>query len=129
VAKTDQTEIEAARVALRRAANDQSFGRKRPMSKTEKIRELRVDIAKLRTQGRTWQDIAHTLEGTLDASADTIRHAIGTKKKPSSLARAKDAPAGAPSRSLGDVSEAEDKPNIPSREPASKKKRFGPPDL
>jgi hypothetical protein len=127
VAKTDQTEIEAARAALRRAANDQSFGRKRPMSKTEKIRELRVDIAKLRTQGRTWQDIAHTLEGTLDASADTIRHAIGTKKKPSSLA--KDAPAGAPSRSLGDVPEAEEKPNIPSREPAGKKKRFGPPDL
>jgi len=130
VPETQTNEIEAAREALQRAAADQTFKRRRPQSKTEKIRELRPEIVKLRTQGRTWQDIADALDGTLAASADTIRLAIGSKKR--ATTRAADPPSPAPTASPAAgssrraVRDAEPEPSSP---PPSPKKRFGPPEL
>lgn len=45
---------------------------------------LRSEIAVLRTKGWKWEEVALALADQLDASADTIRLAIGgTKKRPS----------------------------------------------
>lgn len=132
--ETQTNEIEAAREALQRAAADQTFKRRRPQSKTEKIRELRPEIAKLRSQGRTWQDIADALDGTLAASADTIRLAIGSKvgskKRTTMRGAAPPAPTPVASPTAGSSRRAargaEQEPSSP---PPSPKKRFGPPDL
>ena len=42
---------------------------------------LRSEIAVLRAQGWKWQEVAAALTDQLDASADTIRLAIGETKK------------------------------------------------
>jgi len=133
VPETQTNEIEAAREALQRAAADQTFKRRRPQSKTKKIRELRPEIVKLRSQGRTWQDIADALDGTLAASADTIRLAIGSKvgsKKRTTRSSAPPAPSPAAPPTTGSsrraARDAEPEPPSP---PALPKKRFGPPEL
>ncbi len=131
--ETQTNEIEAAREALQRAAADQTFKRRRPQSKTEKIRELRPEIVKLRSQGRTWQDIADALDGTLAASADTIRLAIGSKvgSKKRTTTRGAVPPAPTPASPTAGSSRraARDAEQEPSSPPPSPKKRFGPPDL
>jgi len=133
VPETQTNEIAAAREALRLAAADDTFKSRRPTSKTEKIRVLRPEIVKLRSQGRTWQDIADALEGTLAASADTIRLAIGSKKKTGAAGRggtaqpaAAAASTGARSRATRGVTEPEPKSASTATGP---KKRFGPPEL
>ncbi len=132
--ETQTNEIEAAREALQRAAADQTFKRRRPQSKTEKIRELRPEIVKLRSQGRTWQDIADALGGTLAASADTIRLAIGSKvgsKKRTTTRGAvppTSTPAASPTAGSSQRAARDAEPEPPSP-PALPKKRFGPPEL
>ena len=77
-------EIEAMRETLRKAAETGPPTRNQPRSKAEKIRMLRSEIAVLRTKGWKWEEVALALADQLDASADTIRLAIGgTKKRPS----------------------------------------------
>ncbi len=132
--ETQTNEIEAAREALQRVAADQTFKRRRPQSKTEKIRELRPEIVKLRSQGRTWQDIADALGGTLAASADTIRLAIGSKvgskKRTTTRGAVPPTPTPAASPTAGSSRRAaRDGEPEPSSPPALPKKRFGPPEL
>lgn len=76
-------EIEAMRETLRKAADEGPPSRNLPRTKAEKIRMLRSEIAVLRAKGWKWQEVADALADQLDASADTIRLAIGeTKKQP-----------------------------------------------
>ena len=74
-------DIEAMRETLRKAADAGPPSRNKPKSKAEQIRMLRSEIAVLRTRGWKWDDVAVALSQHLDASADTIRLAIGETNK------------------------------------------------
>jgi len=80
VAEPKDDVLKTAREALRLAAQRHTEAQKLPKTKSQKIRELRGDIAKLRTQGLTWQQIADALRGSVDASPEMLRLTIGVKK-------------------------------------------------
>ena len=83
MSEENAADIEAMRETLRKAAEAGPPSRNKPKSKAEKIRMLRSEIAVLRTRGWKWDEVALALAEHLDASADTIRLAIGeTNKRP-----------------------------------------------
>lgn len=121
MSKTSDAEVDAARAALQKAAAERTFGRKKASTKADKVRALRGDIAKLRTQGATWEELAEVLQPTLGVGADTIRLAIGGPKKPGT--KPKPAPRSKP-RTMKRATDA-----LPSANSNAQKKPFGSPEL
>ena len=81
MASVEATEVDSLRSKLVEAASKRTFGAKRAVSKTAKVRALRADIAGLRKRGASWAEVADVLkEAGLEASADTVRLAITDKK-------------------------------------------------
>lgn len=80
-------QLEAAREAARLAAENHDPTAKERKKKTAMIRALRPEIAKLRAQNRSWDEIAEAFRTTVNASAETFRVTFGKtvakkKKKP-----------------------------------------------
>lgn len=126
---TSDAEIEAARAALQRAAAERTFGRKKTSTKADKVRALRPDIVKLRTQGATWADVAEILRPTLGVGPDTIRLAIALPKKIGSKPKASRAIEKTVEPSIR-PSQKKKEPNVaPSVSPSEKTRKFGAPDL
>ena len=80
MAETKVTDVEAARAALKMATHAASLESKVPRTKAQKIRELRQEIALFRSEGKSWQEVAQVLAGSLHVSAATIRQVLGAKK-------------------------------------------------
>ncbi len=121
MSKTSDADLDAAREALQKAAEERTFGRKKASTKADKVRALRGDIAKLRTQGATWEELAEVLRPTLGVGADTIRLAISGPKK--SGAKSKPEPR-LKTRNSKRVTEP-----APSAASNAQKKPFGSPEL
>jgi len=80
MAETQVTDVEAARAALKMATHIASLEINVPKTKAQKVRELRQEIAQFRAQGKSWQEVAQVLAGSLNVSAATIRQVLGAKK-------------------------------------------------
>jgi len=115
------SDMDAAREALRTATEAALREKKLPKTKSDKLRELRAEIAQFRAQGKSWQDVASVLAGTLDVSAATIRQVLGAKKSSSTPPKAKTASAATPS---GPVAKKRDVPKD-EIEPGERKRPFG----
>lgn len=118
----EQQKIEAARTALRLAAERPSDKRKTPKAKL--VAELRHEIATMKLQGWTWEAIAEALRGTIDASPDTIRRGVGAGKKKSKIVSK---PKAEDPQQRPDILHGK-RASVPSSD-KSLTKPFGPPEL